>query len=304
MTLLYKYTPTSINDMILDKSIKERFALILRNFTNLIISGSIGVGKTTIATCLVNDIFKNDIKNVLYINSINGLKNIYTSIMTFCHFHSISKYPYKIVVINDIDNITEKIQNQISLLMEKYQYTVKFIFTCETIVNIIQQIQSKSLIIGMVFPLDSQIISYVQHICDNEQIKYEDDAITQIVNNYHGDIRTILNTVQILSKKIITTKRLYNLCGTPQTDLIKEILELCFSNDLYSAIMKTKTLKNLGFSGTDIVTSMLNVLQSNFELYNDRKMEMLSKICDTIYNMSCCIDSDLQLFSLICELST
>jgi replication factor C subunit 2/4 len=303
MSLIQKYKPTTIDDMILDDTLKRRFNGLKYNLSNIIINGSSGVGKTLATECLISDIFKDDRKSVFNVNIFSEPKKMIYDMLTFCKVRHTSKYPYKIVVVDDFDNINEKIQKQIAIIMEAYQNKVKFIFTSITSVEIIQQIQSRTLIIVMYCPREEQLINFATMICNNEKIEYTDEAIIKLVKNSQCDFRTLLNNLEILADKKITVKRIEDIYKFPQTEFIIKVLNYCIKSNLKEAVKQIIQIKQSGYSSFDIVNEMFQVLQSEFEdVPMKEKMILLDKICDTTYNISNSIDSDLQLYNLLCEL--
>ena len=111
---IFKYKPSTINDLELDDSLKNLLKLIINiNELNLLIVGSTGSGKSSLINIIINMYFKdnNDIKNknILYINNLNeqGIQYLETS-KNFCQ--TTKDKIKKIVVIDDIDLINEQSQ--------------------------------------------------------------------------------------------------------------------------------------------------------------------------------------------------
>jgi len=302
-TLLKKYRPKTLSEFIFSKSLRNKFKQQLLNHSNIIITGPVGSGKTTIINCLANDLFKNDdTKDIIRISLNNENDTIIQSIQTFCKIKHISNYPYKICIIDDIDNVNDKIQNQISLLMNDYQYNIRFFFTCQSIVNIIQQIQNKTLIIAITYIPFNYMIQYIEAICNYENISYEIEAIKKIITDSRGDIRVILNNIQLLKNNKLTNDYTHFIFGIKYDNTIKSIIDLCFQKNLKASIIKINELKTTGCSGTDILTSMFNYLKNEIQIDKSIKMELLKLISETIYATSYGFDSDIQLYNLICNI--
>lgn len=305
MSLLHKYRPKTINDMLLDDSLKNRLDRLKYDLTNLIITGPVGVGKTQAMNCLINDIFSKDIRSVLNINILDKIKatELLQNILSFCKARHFSQFPYKIIIINDFDNVNDKVQKQISIIMDMYKEKVKFIFTSVTSTAIIRQIQSKTLIVLMYYPTDSQLISFASKICKNERMEYDDEAIVKLVRNSRGDIRMLLNNIELLSNKKITIKRIDEIYKFPQSECITGILKLCAKDGLKNVIRRIREIKESGYSSSDIVSELFQTICAGYnEIDMKKKIEMLDEICDTRYDMSSGTETDLQLYNLLCNI--
>jgi replication factor C subunit 2/4 len=303
-----KYKPVKMEDILLPSYLTKKFNTFLKtnNIPNLILTGTSGIGKSTIIKCISHELFGKDYRRgVFELMTIDDrvVKNINSDITTFCHI----KCPKtKLVIIDNVDDIIDKIQLQISVVMEKYKNKIKFIFSCNSTYEIIESIQSKCIILRIPTPTNNIIIKKLTSICEQEHITYEKSALKKISDISQGDFRTAINMLQTLYIKnnLIKSSQVNEIYNLPSSLVVKNIFDLCVNKKIIEAINETLKLKKSGYSGTDIVLSMIQTIKSDLclDIPQNLKVLFLDIICYTTYCMSKSVDSDLQLVSCITNL--
>ena len=320
-----KYRPLNIDDLCLESILKHKindFAAT-KFMPNLILCGPPGVGKTTTIKCLARSLYGKYGKNgMLEMNaSDGGVKVLHEDIVTFCRNkinypkEDQAKYAnFKLIIIDASDNMDEnKVQPQISKIMEIYKNTVRFAFTCNTSSNIIESIQSRCLVLNCPLITLDLISKKLTMICDNEQINPEKKAIKKIAELSRGDVRSAINTLQLIKNKNCDLENIMfnmkinhvdELCDLPQQIIIKKLFTEIMNKNMKNSILIVDELKQYGYSGSDIALGMIQTLKS--EISNDipekDKIMMFKKISHSIYKISKHTDSTLQLYSCIADL--
>ena len=148
-----KYRPNKLENIILDDITRTKIVnFISKNeISNMIMTGHPGTGKTSTIKCLAKDIFKSDYKEcVIELNASDnrGLETINNSIIHFCRKKVSTKNNVpKLIILDEADNITKKAQNTLTNLMEKFNKTTKFAFTCNDYNKLVEGIQSRCIIL-------------------------------------------------------------------------------------------------------------------------------------------------------------
>lgn len=191
-----KYRPKTLTDLVLSNSNRKYFDSITDEIPNLLFVGTPGIGKTTLARILVNDILE---CQYLYINASdeNGIDTIRSKVVGFAQTKSLDG-KVKVVILDEADGITIDGQRALRNTMEEYSSGTRFILTANYKHKIIPAIQSRTQFFDLNPPFDT-VLKLIVGIIKQEGIKITEDQKSNFVNvvkqNY-PDIRKIINSVQ------------------------------------------------------------------------------------------------------------
>lgn len=199
-----KYRPKKLDDLVLPEQYMNDFRKIIErgSLPNLLFSGPPGGGKSTLARvlCSKHGVLQNKKDNLLYINGSarksRGIGFVDDVIEPFLK-HPPSRDDYRVVFIDEADNLTGDSYNSLRAVIEKYHVAYgRFIFTCNYISKIPDAIQSRFIpYIFRQIPKDF-IFDYCIKILMAENIEYVDKDVKMIVNNLYPDVRKIVNVLQ------------------------------------------------------------------------------------------------------------
>jgi len=199
-----KYRPKKIEHCILPSNVKETFASFVKQgeIPNLLLSGTAGVGKTTIAKALCNELGAD-----FYV--INGsdegrfLDTVRNQAKTFAATVSLtSESRHKILIIDEADNTTPDVQLLLRASIEEFQKNCRFIFTCNFKNKIIEPLHSRTTVIDFNVrgktkqELASKFFERCRGILVAEDVQYIDSVVAQVVQKYFPDFRRTLNELQ------------------------------------------------------------------------------------------------------------
>ena len=150
-----KYRPTKIADILFDDILRSKFNRImeLKLYPNLILMGNPGVGKTSTLLAFAKQVtgkYYNEAVLELNASDNRGLDIVDKMIIHFCKkivTNDKGEKIMKFIIFDEADNITPKAQYVISDLIDQFSSTTIFTFTCNDSTQIIESIQSKSLLI-------------------------------------------------------------------------------------------------------------------------------------------------------------
>ena len=191
-----KYRPKTLTDLVLSDSNRKYFDSITDEIPNLLFVGTPGIGKTTLARILVNDILE---CQYLYINASdeNGIDTIRSKVVGFAQTKSLDG-KVKVVILDEADGITIDGQRALRNTMEEYSSGTRFILTANYKHKIIPAIQSRTQFFDLNPPFDT-VLKLIVGIIKQEGIKITEDQkgnFVNVVKQNYPDIRKIINSVQ------------------------------------------------------------------------------------------------------------
>ena len=199
-----KYRPKNIEHCILPPSVKSTFTSFVEQgeIPNLLLSGTAGVGKTTIAKALCNELGAD-----FYV--INGsdegrfLDTVRNQAKNFAATVSLTAgAKHKVLIIDEADNTTPDVQLLLRASIEEFQKNCRFIFTCNIKNKIIEPLHSRTTVIDfnvrgkMKQQLAASFFARCKGILTAEEITFSEKVLAEVVNKYFPDFRRTLNELQ------------------------------------------------------------------------------------------------------------
>ena len=199
-----KYRPTTIDECILPKRIKQTFQDFVKKgeIPNMLLSGPPGIGKTTVAKALCNELGAD-----YYV--INGsdegrfLDTVRTNAKNFASTVSLtSQSKHKVIIIDEADNTTSDVQLLIRASIEEFSKNCRFVFTCNYKNKIIEPLHSRCSVVDFSVnrkdkpAIAAQFFSRINHILEVERIESDKKVIVQLINKHFPDWRRVLNECQ------------------------------------------------------------------------------------------------------------
>jgi DNA polymerase III delta prime subunit len=197
-----KYRPKTINDTVLPDHLKKTFQQFIdqRNVPNLMLSGSAGVGKTTVARAMLEEL---ECDYIIINGSLNGnIDTLRNEIMNFASAISLSG-GRKYVILDESDYLNpNSTQPALRNFMEEFSKNCGFILTCNFKEKIIAPLHSRCSVID--FKIDKQekaqlAALFMKRACsilDTENVPYEKSVVAEVLKKYMPDWRRVLNELQ------------------------------------------------------------------------------------------------------------
>jgi len=197
-----KYRPAKVSDTILPKELKQTFQQFVDqdNVPNLLLSGRAGVGKTTIAKAMLEEIGAD---YIIINGSMNG--NIDTLRVEIANFASSVSFTggRKYVILDEADYLNaNSTQPALRNFMEEFSKNCGFILTCNFKNRIIEPLHSRCSVIEFNIPksekpvLASQFFKRTCNILEKEGIEYDQKTVAELVQLHFPDWRRVLNELQ------------------------------------------------------------------------------------------------------------
>ena len=196
-----KYRPTKVVECILPDRIKNIFQAYVdqKQIPNLLLHGSAGTGKTTVALAALEEIGM----NYMFINGSkdNGIGNVRGRIEQFASTYAFNKKP-KVIVIDEADYFTQDAQAALRGSIEEFSSNCTFIFTCNYPSKIMDAIHSRCVSIDFKLKKDEKpamaaaFMKRMISILDQEKIKFSKKALAIVIERFFPDYRHTLGELQ------------------------------------------------------------------------------------------------------------
>ena len=201
-----KYRPQSIDDIIISDELKATFKKFVedKEFPNLLLSGSQGTGKTTLAKALCNDLGW----DYLILNGSDsaqtGVDALRTTITQFATSMSMDNPDaYKVIILDEADYLNMTVQPALRNYIEEFSNNARFILTCNYPNRIIPPLR-ESRLVNIEFKNDKkdlpklmmQMMKRTQFILDNEGVSYDNKVLAEFIKKQFPDNRKIINELQ------------------------------------------------------------------------------------------------------------
>lgn len=206
MILNETYRPDSIKDCILPTAIKDKLTAIIKDnkLQHMLFSGNTGLGKTSSAIALCNDIDSEYLKINSSLNS--GIDTLRTTIMDFASTVSMNGN-VKVIILDEADRLSAATQDALRGFLEEFSSNCIFILTANY-PNRISTPLRESRIVEVEFKIpeeervdiQKQIFMRMMSILDKEGITYKKDVLASVIKRYYPDMRRIINVIQYNSK--------------------------------------------------------------------------------------------------------
>ena len=199
-----RYRPKTIEDCILPENIKKTFSDFLNKgeIPNMLLAGPPGVGKTTVAKALCNEL---GVDYYVINGSDEGrfLDTVRNNAKNFASTVSLSSTAkHKVVIIDEADNTGNDVQLLLRAFIEEFAGNCRFIFTCNYKNKIIEPLHSRCAVVefGIRGKEKSQLagsfFKRLQEIMVAEGVQYDPKVLAELINKHFPDWRRVLNECQ------------------------------------------------------------------------------------------------------------
>ena len=199
-----KYRPKTIDDCILPKGIKKTFQDFLERgeIPNMLLSGPPGIGKTTVAKALCEQLnadyyVVNGSDEGRFLDTVRNKAANFASTVSL-----VGGANHKVIIIDEADNTTHDVQLLLRANIETFYNNCRFIFTCNYKNKIIEPLHSRCTVIDFTInkkdkpAIAASFFQRINDILDKERVKSDKKVLVELINKHFPDWRRVLNECQ------------------------------------------------------------------------------------------------------------
>ena len=263
-----KYRPSSLKDMVGQEAILPllRSYAEKRSMPHLLFAGPPGSGKTTAALALARDLFGPDWRlsfRELNASDERGIDTVRTTIKEYARTSPLAEVGFKILFLDEADNLTSEAQASLRRLMERYSGSCRFILSCNYSSRIIDPIQSRCAVFRFRAYTPEAVRTQVKRIAAAEGKKVSSEALETILTASAGDMRRATNLLQLAGTHAdsITAETIKEYATIPLRREVEGMLSAALSGNFGDARNRLYALfVERGASGEDVLKAIHSYL--------------------------------------------
>lgn len=304
-----KYRPKTLGDIVDQKGIVERLKSFVksRNVPHCIFAGPPGTGKTTAALCLTRDLYGGIYReHIMELNASDerGINVVRETVKTFARVKSIGEIPFKIMILDEADNMTADAQQALRRTMERYTETCRFIMCANYSGKIIEPIQSRCAPFRFTYLPREEHDRCLKAMAEKEKVKLSSEGVDAIFEVCGGDLRRAINTLQAAASldKPVDAKTIYSITGRATPADVQRMMKTAIEGDFLGARKQLRDMiQKYGIAGSDIIRQIHTEIFRS-DIPEQWKIRLADVVGEADYRLVEGSDEEIQLSALLARL--
>jgi replication factor C small subunit len=258
-----KYRPNRLSDLYG----QEQFVMDAQswkqesNMPNVLFYGNSGNGKTSAGIVLAKEILGDGFKeNFFEINASDDrrLETVRTTIKQAAQSASLGDVPFRICLLDEMDNMTSDAQNALKRIMERYSSNIRFIITCNDKNKIIFALQSRCANYHFKPISNEKMLDMIKDILAKENVtRFSDEDLGGFLYTMNGDMRRAITEIQAAKSSNTTLKRQVEISLSEYNELLLKIINKNpnILGEIHDLLYQGKTIKEICNGLHDVVVN-------------------------------------------------
>jgi len=308
-----KYRPKRLVDVIDQEHVKTRLLefIKLKDLPHLLFYGPPGTGKTTMALALAYELYGDAWReNVLELNASDerGIAIIREKVKEFAKTLPTVDVPFKLVILDEADNMTSDAQQALRRTMEMYTGTARFILLANYVSGIIEPIQSRCAVFRFTLLPKEAVIERLKYIAKCEDVEVGEEALEAIWEISQGDMRKAINILQAASaiESKVSVETIYRALGKVSPSVLKNILYEAIYGNFSKALRQIyELIHEQCVDPIDIIKAIHREVMSyasQLKIPENMKPKLIFTVSNHHYRILRGSDAELQISALLAKL--
>jgi replication factor C small subunit len=308
-----KYRPRSLNEMVGQEGVVPllRAYAARHSLPHLLFAGAPGTGKTTAALALAHDLLGEDWRqNFLELNASDerGIDTVRTTIKGYARSAPIGGVGFKLLFLDEADNLTSEAQGSLRRMMERYSSACRFILSCNYSSRIIEPIQSRCAVFRFRGMSPEEMRRQLARIATGEKLKVDDAAYAAIAEQADGDLRRATNLLQLAAASggPVTRAAVEGATTQPIRPEVEAMVTLALEGRFFDARERLYRLfVERGASGEDILRAVHRYLPDlpEAKITTREKIELIDHLAEVDFRLAQGASERVQMESVLARLA-
>ena len=301
-----KYRPKTIEDCILPEDTKQTFQSFLRQgeISNLLLSGTAGTGKTTVARALCEEL-KCDYLIINGSDEGRQIDTLRTKIKNFASTVSLTEDAnHKVIIVDEADYMNaDSVQPALRNFIETFYKNCRFIFTCNFKNKIIPALHSRCTVVdfkivnGQKKKCADLMLGRLENVLKEEKIEYDKKVLAELIIKHFPDFRRTINELQRYSvRDKIDSGILFTLSEVNNKELVATLKEKRFND------MRKWVIQNIDKEPTSMFRNLYEILWKSLDPKSIPQAVLV--IAGYQYKAAFVADQEINLLACMTELMT
>ncbi len=249
--------------------------------------------------------FAGDTPVLLHNSDERGIDVIRTKVKEFARSAVVGEIPFKVIILDEADNMTADAQQALRRLMEMYVSTTRFILMANYSSKIIEPIQSRCAVFRFGPLAREDVVQRLKMISEREGVQYNPDALDAIYDITEGDMRRAINILQAAAALgRVTTASVYKVVGLAHPKEIREMIQLALAGNFTEARERLrKIMIDYGLSGLDVIRQIhREIFDPEVKIEEDLRIYIADYAGEINYRLIEGADDEIQLNAFLARL--